>query len=243
MMKRSRGGSSTASIPVPSEFDICHMVDPSIPPLAGTKNTYPSLNNHDKQQLVIDGKLVSWNQGTIQVKSADHKEPCAKAIACGDQLVLQNVVASSPTSVAEKSAAIPPIAICRQKFALVGKVFKVYTPQPCHADQAKSSCCDYNGMAMYMFATVERAPFSSTLQARFANQSSSSSIAYYTIHRVASTQQSTKMRMVRNNQNGGKMAAFMENRADGSTLLSINAGIDPYLMVCLAAICDELDQQ
>jgi hypothetical protein len=212
------------------------MADPSIPRLA-TQHTYPSLNHEHKQQLVIKGKLSSWNQGSIQVLSTSHKAaPCAKGIACGDQLVVQNMHSSSSCSTAEDEI---PIAICRHKFTLVGKSFQIYCMMPFFGGQAKSGY-GYQGQAMYKFATVVRAPFSSTVHVRFADQASSSSIAY-TIHRVGGSER-PKKRTVRSNENGNKLAAYIEEQPD-STMLSINAGIDPYLIVCLAAICEELDHQ
>lgn len=129
-----------------------------------------------------------------------------------------------------------PIAVCLRKFEFIGQTFKIYSPRPLFPGQAPSDR-DYKGKHLYTFAKVQRQPLTTEQQVTYANGSAPT----YTVHRAGGLW--PKKRVVKKH---GRTAAFMEGGTwEGnwnSYLLTVNPGIDPCLIVCLTAICDEMDE-
>jgi LURP-one-related len=214
---------STESVPVASDYSVAHKVDPSIPHLGG----FPPSPNQ-KTELVVREKLFSWSGDTFNIKTKDGAsfngiKIQGKAFAFRDQMTLLDAQGA-------------PIAVCLRKFEFIRQTFKIYTLKPLFQGQRKSDR-DYNGKALYTYAKVVRVPFSTQQDVIFDNRESAS----FTIHRAGGYW--PKKRVVRRQ---GVTAAMIEGGTwDGawnSYLLTVNPGIDPCLIVCLTAICDEMDE-
>jgi hypothetical protein len=117
------------------------------------------------------------------------------------------------------------------------ETFKIYTTKPLFPRQKPSEMAHENNARLYTYCTVERVPFSTVQNVTFANEQSPS----FTIHRAGGFW--PKQRVVKRR---GIPAALMEGGtwqgSYNSYLLTINPGIDPCLIICLAAICDEMDE-
>jgi uncharacterized protein YxjI len=132
-----------------------------------------------------------------------------------------------------------PLAVCLRKFDFVKETFNIYTTKPMFPGQKPSEIAHENRAQLYTYCTVERVPFSAVQNVTFANEKSPS----FTIHRGDTGIFGPKKRFVKRH---GIPAALMEGGTWGncrnSYLLTINPGIDPCLIICLAAICDEMDE-
>ena len=216
----------TESVPVANSFQEFHKVD------------HPSLGRHhgagpsttDNTQLIVREKLFSWSGDSFMIKTRDGNpfgndlRMQGKTFAFRDQMVLLDGTTGEP------------VAVCLRKFELVGQTFKIYSTHPLYPGQRPSEQ-RYNHYSLYTYAKVERIPFSTTQKVTMDTESTPS----YTIHRVGSFW--PKKRVVKRY---GRPAALMEGGTwEGnwnSYLLTINPGIDPCLIVCLTAICDEMDE-
>lgn len=214
----------TESMPAPSELDATFQQDDSLPPLYKA-----TVSSSSKTQIIVREKFFSWSGDTFKIKTRDGQlfgnGICVKGktFAWRDQMALLDGNGNA-------------IAVCLRKFELIGQTFKIYTMHPLYPGQEVSDR-KYNDSPLYTYCKVERAPFSTEQQVTMANQKHPS----FTIHRVGGLW--PKKRVVRLH---GKTAALMEGGTwEGnwnSYLLTINPGIDPCLIVCLTAICDEMDE-
>ena len=144
-----------------------------------------------------------------------------KVWALRDQMVLKNGVTNEP------------VAVCLRKFELIGQTFKIYSVKPVYPGQ-KPSVQTYKHYKLYTFASVERVPLSTEQRVTLPRGGE------YTVSRAGSWW--PKSRVVKNQ---GRVAAYMEGGTwEGnwnSYLITVNPGIDPCLIVCLCAVCDEMD--
>lgn len=212
----------TESVPVASAFNVPIDVDSKIPRIGGIP---PS---NEKTQIIVKEKLFSFGGDSFKIKTRDGKlfhgmQMQGQAFSMRDQMTLLD-------------GNNQPIAVCRRKFQMFGQTFKIYIFQPLYDGQSKSEQ-SYNGRALYTYAQVERCPGDTIQNVTLDNKNTPS----YTVHRVGDWW--PKQRTVKYN---GVPAALMEGGTwDGnwnSYLLTINPGIDPCLIVCLTAICDEMDE-
>jgi hypothetical protein len=220
----------TESVPEASDYRIVHKADPKIPPLDKVGG-YAS----NKLELIVKEKIFSFSGDTFKIKTLQGNlfrngiQIQGKAFALRDQMALLDGKGDL-------------IAVCYRKFELFGQTFKIYTPDPFFTGQAKSDRT-YNGQPLYTVASVKREPMSTTQFVYYAapNDCNNTGPPTYTIHRAGGMW--PKKRVVRKS---GQTAAFMEGGSWGSVgnsyLLVINEGIDPCLILCLAAICDEMDE-
>ena len=218
----------TDSLPVPNAFDEVHKVNPSIPLLGREHGACPS--SHSSQQLIVRENLFSWSGNDFKIKTREgapfgnNLKMQGKVLACRDQMVLllngNNV----------------PVAVCLRKFERFGQNFSICSTRPLYPGQSPSDH-KYNQYVLYTYAKVERVPFSTEQQVTIGDESSPS----YTVHRARGVW--PKKRVV---ERHGHPAALMEGGTwegnQNSYLLTISPGIDPCLIVCLTAICDEMDE-
>ena len=223
----------TESLPVANSFEAPHKLDPTVQPLGSNHGAGPS---QVKQELIVREKLFSWSGDSFKIKKRDGRPfgnnlfIRGKVFAFRDQMVLEDGMTGEP------------IAICLRKFEMIGQTFKIYTTQPNFPGQRPSDR-KHNNTPLYTYARVERVPFS-TEQRVFmeqAHQHSSQQLPSYTVNRAGSMW--PKKRTVRRQ---GQPAAFMEGGTwEGnwnSYLITVAPGIDACLMLCLSAICDEMDE-
>jgi LURP-one-related len=212
----------TESVPVASAFNVPIAVDSRIPRIGGLP---PS---NEKTQLIVKEKLFSFGGDSYKIKTRDGgvfhgMQIKGKTFAFRDQMALLDGNGQ-------------PIAVCLRKFQMLGQTFKIYTLQPMYSGQPRSEH-DYNGRALYTYAQVERSPGDTVQNVTFDDKGTPA----FTIHRVGDWW--PKQRTVRYH---GVPVALMEGGTWdanwNSYLLTINPGIDPCLIVCLTAICDEMDE-
>jgi uncharacterized protein YxjI len=209
------------SVPIAtSVLQVSHTVDPSIPILGGLS---PS---NETTELLMSEKTFSWSGDDFKIKRIDgtpfhNMKIKGKAFAMRDQMTLLD-------------ADNKLIAVCLRKFALGSQIFKIYTPIPLHPGQGKSNQ-DYNGQLLYTFAEVVRPAFSVNHQLTYDNQGSPaftvSVVGFFPRRRVVKHRGVTAAAM-----EGGTYQTSFGN----SYKLTICPGIDPCVMICLAAICDKM---
>ena len=220
----------TESVPIATEFDVPHKYNPTIPVL-GSLHGAP-INDNEMQQVMVKEKLFSWSGDTFKIQTPDMKSfgdnICikGKAFAMRDRMVLLN----GTTNV--------PIAVCLRKFELLAETFKIYTLTPNYDHQTPSQN-QLEGKHLYTFGFVRRVPLS-TVQEVYLERPEGPQ-RFLTIERIGFLW--PKRRVVKkNNQpaaliNGGTFDGF-----GNAYKITISPGIDPCLIVCICAICDEMDE-
>jgi hypothetical protein len=211
------------SVPVFDEINRIapHPVDPKIPPLGGLP---PS---SQQQEILIREKLFSWGGDGFKIKRPDGTDfhgmkIQGKAFGFRDQLALVD-------------AQDKPIAVCLRKFGFGVEIFKIYTLHPLYDGQSPSQH-DYQGKRLYTYAEVSRVMMSTHHEVRFDNMTS----PMFTVHRTGFF---PKSRVVKQR---GAVAATVNGGTWGgnanSYKISLCPGIDPCLIICVTAICDEMEE-
>ena len=205
-----------------------HKVDPIIAPLGSEHGAGPSMDS--STQLLVREHLFRWSKD-IKIKTRG-------GAPFGNDLKIRGKEFGVRGQMVLVDGNNMPVAVCWRKSMRFGKTFKIYSTQPLYHGQ-KPSDRKYNQYDLYTHAKVDSVPLSTVQQVTYANESSPS----YTIHRAGGL--GSKTRIVKLN---GRPAALMEGglREQGnanwnSCLVTINPGIDPCLIVCLSAVCDEMD--
>lgn len=216
----------TESAPVASDFHYHHKVDPTVPALGEKHGAAPSNNN--PVQVIVREKLFSWSGDTFKLKSRDGRPfgnnlyIQGKVWALRDQMVLKDGISNEP------------VVVCLRKFEIIGQTFKLYSTSPVYPGQ-QPSAQNYKNYQLYTYATVERVPFSTEQRVKLPRGGE------FIVQRAGSWW--PKSRVVKKN---GRVAAHMEGGTwDGnwnSYLITVNPGIDPCLIVCVCAVCDEMDE-
>jgi hypothetical protein len=215
----------TESVPVAVAFDQPHSVH--VPALY-TDETIGRV----KHQLVVREKLFSWSGDSFKIKTLQGNlfgngiQMKGKVWALRDQMTLLDANGA-------------PIAVCLRMFDLVREVFKIYTLHKLHEKQHRSEQ-QYNGQHLYTYAEVRRVPFSLEQQVIFEGDTTGATPSM-------SIRRSGNFPLKRTVHYKGRPAALMEggtwNGNFNSYLLTICPGVDPCLIVCLCAICDEMDEK
>jgi uncharacterized protein YxjI len=224
------------SIPIALEFDQPHTTGNA---LAWGK--YDEVCKSDaKTQLIFGAKFFSWGGDYFKIKQRNGEDfgnlrIKIKAFSFRDQLVLENTITKEP------------IAICLRKFAVFGSsTFKIYATTPNFTGQTPSER-EYNGSRLYTFAEVvciklrlEQVFLEKSNKKHNDQQNGHQRVPDYVIQRVGSSRPAKRVVYYQN-----RPAAFMDggkwDRRRDSYLLTICPGIDPCLIICLCAICDEFD--
>lgn len=217
----------TAPVPVANDCKIVHHV-----PQRSLGDDHGASPSQDApQQLIVREKLFSWSGDTFKIKTPSGERfgndlyVQGKVFAFRDQMALLDGVTQQP------------VAVCLRKFQLLGQTFKIYSVKPLYQGQHPSGH-DYKGQKLYTIAKVERVPLSTTQLVTYDNETSPS----MTITRAGAWW--PKKRVVQRN---GRPAALLEGGTwtgnFNSYRITVNPGIDPCLIVCLSAICDEMDER
>ena len=214
----------TSLAPETTSLEECRNVDPSIPSLGSQHGADPSM--HYPKQLVVLERIFSFYDHSYMIKTSGGT-PFGHNLKTRGNAHDQMVLLTGRNT---------PVAVCIRKSGLFGQTFKIYATRPLYPGQ-RSSARKYNKYTLYSYANVERKPLSTRLDVTFDGKPFPS----YTVHRARGLWP-TQKRVVKRH---GHPAAFMEGRKwQGhwdSCMLTINPGIDPCLVVCLFAICDEID--
>ena len=217
----------TESAPVANAFERVHKpLGPSLGANFGV--SIPTT----KQQLIVKEKLFCWSGDSFKIKHTNGQlfgnglGIRGKAFSFRDQMVLED-------------ANRRPVLVCLRKFQFGGQSFKIYTTKPNYPGQQRSTQ-KLDGMALYTYASVERRPME--LVQSVSIETAQGPRPLYKIHRVGAW--FPKKRSVKHR---GEDVAFMEGGTWGGNCntyrVTIAPGIDACLMVCLCAICDEMDEK
>lgn len=211
----------TESVPVAAAFDQPHTMH--VPALCA------DVGNKMKHELIVKEKLFSWSGDTFKIKTRE-------GYMFGNGLQMKGKAFGFRDQMALLDGRGVPVAVCLRKFDFLRQVFKIYTLRPMHAGQTPSDR-QYNGQSLFTFAEVVRVPFSTEQEVIFTGDSSPS----------LSIRRSGFLPKKRTVHYRGRPAALMEGGTwDGnwnSYLLTICPGMDPCLIICICAICDEMDEQ
>ncbi|KAG7373331.1 LURP-one-related protein [Nitzschia inconspicua] len=215
-----------APVPVANDFNVVHQVSQRA--LGEDHGAGPS--EKDPQQLIVKEKMFSWGGNNFEIKTlsggrfGNNLFVKGKAFALIDEMVLLDGVTKKA------------VAVCRRKFNILGQTFQIYSPKPLYHWQRPSGS-SYMGRQLYTFAKVERSPLSTTQKVTYDNETSASMTITRTVLRWP------KKRVVHRH---GKTAAFIEGGTWTGNFntyrVTVNPGIDPCLIICLTAICDEMDE-
>lgn len=219
----------TESLPEVSSFNVAHKVDPTYSPIGSHVQAGPSVN--EPMKIVVKEKLFSWSGDDFKI---NHYQ---SGVPLGNGLKMKGKVFAMRDQMALLDGNGNMVAVCLRKFEMIGQTFKIYVPNPVLPNQ-QASAQKYNGTNLYTYCQVKRVPLSVTQEVYMEGKSAPS----YTVTRSGSFW--PKKRTVRRN---GQPAAIMEGGTwevnFNSYRITICPGIDPCLMVCLSAICDEMDEQ
>ena len=218
----------TESLPEPTSYNSVHAIDPKYPAIGGGVAAGPSLDSPIR--IVVREKLFSWSGDDFRIKHHPDGRPL------GNGLKMKGKVFALRDQMALLDGNGNMVAVCLRKFELIGQTFKIYLPNPVLPRQ-QPSAQNYHGRALYTYCEVKRIPFSTSQEVVLEGMSTPT----YVINRAGSFW--PKKRVVKKK---GVPAALMEGGTwEGnwnSYRITINPGIDPCLIVCICAICDEMDE-
>jgi len=119
------------------------------------------------------------------------------------------------------------LAVCIQKRDFGGKAFKICVPDPVHAGQQPDEV--FNHQPMYTYCIVKRVPFHNGQDVFMADKD----VPEYEIRRVDGF---GPRKLVMQKRGIQSPVATVEGK-----MLTIRPNYDICLMICLLAICDEMD--
>lgn len=211
-------------VPVASDFDVAHEVDPSIPSLGGF-----SPSPHQKTELKVPQGLFGRKGSNFEIKTS--RGASFNGIKTQYARIRFHSKSFSATSahVILLDAQNAPIAVCRKG----DSTCTIYTPKPLFKGQAKSGH-NYEGMELFTYAKVLLDLHTGKYNVIFDNQSAPS----YTTYRVNS-----KRVVKREGVTAAMMVSSKKPGDRGFYEVTVCPGIDPCMIVCLAAICDILDTE
>jgi hypothetical protein len=186
----------------------------------------PILNDNDSDRTTVTVPTNIFTKDDMLFKVDLSKDVF---IVGNDSSVRQDIVLQYSTSA-------EPIAIC--KLMLGGlTTYKLYTTKPNYPGQIKSNRKHNKTIDLYTYAEVKRTNKKNRRKLLLVSPSSSpQSRIVYTIQTLG-----TQHRVVFKDDGTLVSIARCHNIDDMSTHLSLANGIDPYLMVCVEAMCERLD--
>ena len=222
----------TESLPVADAYNVPHkQINENFKPIGSHVGGGPSIAGPTR--IVVKEKLFSWSGDSFDIKQYPSRAPY------GNGLKVKGKAWSMRDQMALLDGNGKMVALCLRKFEFVGQTFKVYVPKPRYPGQ-KPSDQTYNGSGkLYTYCEVKRVPFSISQEVFMDGKGG---MPEFVITRAGSMW--PKKRLVTRR---GIPACLMEggtwesNR--NSYKLTVNPGVDPCLMVCICAICDEMDEQ
>lgn len=236
------------SIPIESlDLDQMHEVDPTIKCLGAPQES--------KQKVVVQGKLFSWSGNSFAIiptmtgsqthSIGDGLRVRGKAFSNRDQMVL------------EYGPSNEVVAVCLRMFSLGKPTFyKIYTTTPNYIGQEPSDRkFDSLGTLLYTYAKFEREnanrknvyleQTATTKENVSGSSSQERQKPNYIIQTYGSVMSTSRFHVVIDYkiQHENVPAALIQHadREFKSYALTIAPGIDPYMMICICSICDEMD--
>ena len=218
----------TESLPVADSYNVPHKIDPTFQPIASHVGGGPSTER--PTTLAVREKFFSWSGDDFKIK----EYPSGAPLGNGSKVKGKVWALRDQMTMVDGSGNV--VAVCLRKFELIGQTFKIYLPKPVLPNQTPSAQ-KYNGTALYTYCEIKRVPFSTSQEVIMEGRTAPE----YVITRAGGFW--PKKRLVKKR---GVPAALMEGGTwEGnwnSYKITCNPGIDPCLMVCICAICDEMDE-
>ena len=219
----------TESLPAVENFDVPFKIDPKFKPIGQDVGGGPSTDK--PTVVVVKEKFFSFSGDDFKIKTYPSKVPF------GNGLKVKGKTFALRDQMALLDGDDKVVAVCLRKFELIGQTFKIYVPEPALEGQ-KPSKHDFKGQKLYTYCEVKRVPLTVNQEVIMEGRTTPE----FVITRAGSFW--PKNRLVKKK---GKPATLMEGGTwDGpfnSYKITCNPGIDPCLMICVAAICDEMDEQ
>jgi len=221
----------TESLPVAESYNVTHnQTDKNFKPLGSHVGGGPSTAGPTR--IIVKEKLFSWSGDDFSIKY-DNGAPF------GNGLKMKGKVWGMRDQMTLVDGRGQMVAVCLRKFEFAGQTFKIYVPNPRFPGQ-KPSNQQYKGANLYTYCEVQRVPFSMSQEVYLDGKRGGS--PEFVITRAGGMW--PKKRLVKRR---GIPATLMEGGTwetnFNSYRLTINPGVDPCLMICICAICDEMDEQ
>mmetsp|Transcript_9154 Transcript_9154/g.21823 ORF Transcript_9154/g.21823 Transcript_9154/m.21823 type:complete len:167 (+) Transcript_9154:833-1333(+) len=128
------------------------------------------------------------------------------------------------------------LAVCRKKFEFAATTFKIYVPKPVTVGQPPSQQT-YSGRRLYTYCEVKK----EMLNGIKVYMEEQKNVVAYEIKRGQTV--FGKKRIIK--KRGVPAALIVGGVREGqwdAYEIKINPGIDPCLIMCICAICDEMDE-
>ena len=218
----------TESLPDQSAYDVPHKIDSTFQPIGSAFGAGPSTSQ--PAVFVVKEKLFSWSGDDFAIRQYPSGAPL------GNNLKMKGKVFAMRDQMTLVDGAGNTVAVCLRKFQMIGQTFKVYVPNLVFPNQSPSAQ-KHNNQALYTYCEIRRVPMSMSQEVIMDGRS----VPEYTITRAGGFW--PKKRTVKKK---GIPAALIEGGTwdtnYNSYKITCNPGIDPCLMACLSAICDEMDE-
>lgn len=223
----------TESLPVTDVYNVPHQqIGKNFKPIGSHVGGSPSATGPTR--IIVKEKLFSWSGDSFSIKQYPSRVPF------GNGLKIKGKTFTMRDQMTLVDGNGMMVAVCLRKFEMIGQTFKVYVPSPRYPGQTPSNQ-KYNGRAVYTYCEVTRVPFSTSQEVYMDGNSIQCGSPEFVITRAGGIW--PKKRLVKRR---GIPATLMEGGTwEGncnSYKLTINPGVDPCLMVCICAICDEMDE-
>ena len=217
----------TESLPDAQAFSVVHAPDPKFRPIGVSAGAGPSTT---PLALLVKEKMFSWSGDDFKIKHFQSQTPL------GNGLKIKGKTWAVRDAMALVDGNGHVIAVCMRKFDLLVETFKVYTPFPSLPGQAPSQQ-KHDGKNLYTYCQIRRIPLSYQQEVIMEGENAPT----YVISRSGSLW--PKTRTIRKK---GRVAAMLEGGTwagiRNSYKITINPGIDPCLILCFCAVCDEMDE-
>lgn len=212
----------------------------------GLKKKQPPKSHHIDSTSMILGAAVSKGGSKCRVKLGIEKNLFSRTgdsvpvfcLSSGEPfngIEIRGKLFESGDVVFQDAVAKVPIAVVERKYTTSGNVFKIYSARQVDSGQKPVNISKYN-KRLYAFAEVRRHQ-GKVLGVTFEGRPDPS----YTIHTTAShSSQSLGTRQIIIRKQGKEVASTFYDHRGNSQMLTLNAGTDPVLMICLAAVADEV---
>lgn len=217
-------------------------VNPSVTPEIVEKKAPKSFRENADRQSILLGTTVD-SKSRVRLGIEKHlfsrtgvSAPILEAGTADNfhNLQIRGKVFEGNDVVLEDSVTGMPVAIAVRKYATAGNTFKIYSLRPVYTGQSPANIFKYN-QRLYPYAEVKRR--GKVLTVVLEGRSGPT----YTIHKVVS-HPSRKFPTKHVIRKHGSKVASTSSGGGNSFILTVDAGADPCLMICLAAIAEEADK-
>lgn len=227
---------SREKVPDDEAFRVAHKPEPVLKTSSSSSSQFIGSNvgagpsTERPIRLKMKEKFFSWSQDTFKIKDLATDGPFGNGIQVKGQAM------SMRDEMALLDGDGQALAVCRKKFEFGATTFKIYVPKQVTSGQSPSQQ-RYKGQPLYTYCEVKKEMFNGIKVYLESNKN----VAAYSISRGQTM--FGKTRIIKKK---GIPAALIEGgHREGQRdtyEIKINPGIDPCLIICICAICDEMDE-